>query len=58
MAERLLDEFPQQFPVTLIPDKGGKFEVTVDDDLIYSKLETGRHASYDELADPIRERLD
>ena len=57
MAERLLEEFPQQFPVTLVPDKGGKFEVTIDDELVYSKLETGRHAEYEELASPVRERL-
>ena len=57
MAEKLLEEFPQQFPVTLIPESGGKFEVTIDDDLVYSKLETGRHAEYEELAGPVRERL-
>ena len=28
----------------LIPASGGKFEVTVNDELLYSKLETGRHA--------------
>ena len=27
--------------LTLVPDRGGKFEVTVDDKLIYSKLQTG-----------------
>ncbi len=58
MAGQLLEEFPQRFPVTLVPDRGGKFEVSVDDDLIYSKLETGRHPSYEELAEPIRARLD
>jgi len=57
MAEKLLEEFPQRFPITLVPDRGGKFEVSIDDELIYSKLETGRHAEYEELAGPIRKRL-
>jgi len=33
----------------LIPDVGGRFEVTVDGQLIYSKLETGRHAEPGEV---------
>jgi selenoprotein W-related protein len=35
--------------VTLIPSRGGVFEVVVGDDLIYSKKQTGRHAEYDEV---------
>ena len=30
--------------VKLIPSGGGRFEVTVNKRLVYSKLETGRHA--------------
>ena len=30
--------------IELVPADGGKFEIRVDGDLIYSKLETGRHA--------------
>jgi selenoprotein W-related protein len=41
----------------LIPSKGGVFEVAVDGDLVYSKLETGRHAEYTEVAQPIRRIL-
>ena len=33
------------------------FEVKVDDDLVYSKLATGRHAEYAEVAQPIRRVL-
>jgi hypothetical protein len=32
------------------------FEVTVDDDLIYSKKATGRHAEHDEVLKTLRER--
>ena len=33
----------------LIPSSGGRFEVTVDGDLIYSKKATGRHAEPGEI---------
>ena len=57
MAEKLFEEFGQAFEILLIPSKGGVYEVTVDDDLVYSKLATGRHAEYDEVAQPIRKAL-
>lgn len=57
MTEQLFEEFGQAFDVLLIPSKGGVFEVTVDGDLIYSKLETGRHAEYEEVAQPVRAAL-
>jgi len=43
--------------IGLIPSEGGRFEVTVNDDLIYSKLETGRHLEEGELADLVGEYL-
>jgi selenoprotein W-related protein len=57
MAEELFEEFGQAFEILLIPSKGGVFEVAVDGDLVYSKLETGRHAEYAEVAQPIRRIL-
>lgn len=33
----------------LIESDGGAFEIKVNDDLIYSKLETGRHAEPPEI---------
>jgi selenoprotein W-related protein len=42
--------------VTLIPSDGGRFEVTVDGELIYSKLATGRHPSESEIADLVQAR--
>jgi selenoprotein W-related protein len=34
---------------TLIPSDGGKFEVKLDDEMIYSKLSTGRHVEPGEV---------
>jgi selenoprotein W-related protein len=57
MAEQLLGEFEEQIEaITLIPSGGGRFEVTVDGDLVYSKLGTGSHADYEDVAGPIRDR--
>jgi len=35
--------------MTLVPSDGGRFEVTVNGKLIYSKLETKRHAQQGEV---------
>ncbi|MCA1832001.1 MAG: Rdx family protein [Actinobacteria bacterium] len=57
MTAKLMEEFEHEISsVTIIPSKGGVFEVTVDDNLIYSKKATGRHADYEEVAGPIRSR--
>ena len=43
MAE-LLSKFEYQVgSIELIPSDGGKFEVMVGDQLVYSKLQTGSH---------------
>lgn len=47
MAESIFDEFGQVYRILLIPSKGGVFEVTVEDELVYSKKITGRHAEYE-----------
>lgn len=39
--------------LALIPSDDGRFEVTVNDKLIYSKLETKRHAQAGEIKDLI-----
>jgi selenoprotein W-related protein len=41
----------------LIPSDGGRFEVVVGDELVYSKLETGRHIDSDELRALIKAKL-
>ena len=50
LAEELLEAFePGIKSIILIPSNGGAFEVTVNGNLIYSKLENGRHAEAGEL---------
>ncbi len=47
MAESIFEEFGTKYDVHLIPASGGVFEVTVGDELIYSKKATDRHADYE-----------
>jgi len=54
MAE-ILREFESDIDsITVIPSDGGRFEVTVNGKLIYSKLQTGRHVNQGELIQLIR----
>jgi len=54
-AEQLLEEFERLIErLVFIPSSGGRFEVMLDDRLIYSKAETGRHPDYEEVAGPLR----
>ena len=46
--------FKKKYPdlvsdIEMIESAGGAFEIKVDEDLIYSKLETGRHADPPEI---------
>lgn len=41
----------------LIPDTGGKFEVTLNGELVFSKKALGRHAEPGEIRAIIEERL-
>lgn len=51
MAEELITLFTAAIEsLTLIPSSGGRFEVKVDDALIYSKKASGRHAEAGEVA--------
>lgn len=57
MTEQLLEEFEDSIEeFTLIPSRGGVFEIDVDGERIYSKKATGRHAEYEEVAVAIRSR--
>ncbi len=50
LANDLLKKYePEIESVTLIPSDGGRFEVQVNDTLVYSKLQTGRHAEAGEV---------
>jgi selenoprotein W-related protein len=51
----MLEEFEHQIEdLVIIPSRGGVFEVIVDDALVYSKKQTGRHAEHDEILKSIR----
>jgi len=43
--------------IDLIPSSKGRFEITLDGDLIFSKAALGRHAEPGEIANIVRERL-
>lgn len=49
MAELLKAYEPEIASITLIPADGGRFEVKVNEQLVYSKLATGRHAEKGEV---------
>ena len=41
----------------MVPSSGGRFEVSLDGDLIYSKAALGRHAEAGEIANIVRDRI-
>jgi len=43
--------------ITLIPSDGGRYEVSVNETLVYSKLHTGRHADPGEVMGLVAEYL-
>jgi len=58
MTEKLVKEFKQDIEsFTLIPSSGGRFEVTVDGELVYSKLKEKRFPEYDEVQPHVKKRL-
>ena len=55
----LIDELLKHYEhlietITLVPSDGGKFEVSVNGQLLYSKLETHRHAEPGEVLGLVR----
>ena len=50
MAEQLLVEYKKDIAdFTLVPSDKGRFEISVDDELIYSKVQEGRFPEYAEV---------
>lgn len=43
--------------IELVPSSKGRFEVTLDGELIFSKAALGRHAEPDEIATIVRKRI-
>lgn len=48
---------PEIEAITLAPSEGGRYEIMVNDYLVYSKLETGRHAEQGEVTMLVRKYL-
>lgn len=58
MTDQIVKEFKQDIEsLTLIPSGGGRFEVTVDGELVYSKLSEGRFPEYAEIQPHIAKRI-
>ena len=54
----LLEQFePEIESLALVPSDGGRFEVSVNGQLLYSKLQTHRHAEPGEVAKLVRNVL-
>lgn len=55
LTEELLKHYEHAIEtITLVPSDGGRFEVTVNGDLLYSKLELHRHAEPGEVLGLVR----
>lgn len=59
MADILADKTlePQINQFTLVVSDGGRFEFSVDDELVYSKKQLGRHAEEGEVIGLLRDKL-
>jgi selenoprotein W-related protein len=58
LAQLILDKFKNRVgQLTLIPSGGGAFEVSVGDETIYSKLESGRFPSESAIVEDIGKKL-
>ena len=58
LATDLLKNFEYDIGnLVLVPSDGGKFEVTVGNKLVYSKLQTNRHAELGEVVGLVRKAL-
>jgi len=58
LAAELLKDFEFDIgQLIIIPSDGGRFEVTVNGELIYSKRATGKHADPTQVKQMVAERL-
>jgi selenoprotein W-related protein len=50
LTEKLITELKDKIKkLVLVPSDGGRFEVSVNGKLVYSKLETGKFPEYQEI---------
>jgi selenoprotein W-related protein len=55
LANELLEKFELEIEsLNLVPSSGGRFEVSVNGQLVYSKLKTGRHPDPGEVSDLVQ----
>jgi len=58
MTEELLTEFePHIASWKLVPSRGGAYEFSVNGELLFSKIKTGRHAEIDEVRKLLQAKL-
>jgi selenoprotein W-related protein len=58
LADHLVRKFKQRIgELALLPSEGGRFEIKVDDELIYSKLSTGRFPDNAEIEAAVSGRI-
>lgn len=56
--DELLKEYEHAIEkITLVPSEGGRFEVTANGQLLYSKLQTRRHAEPGEVLGLVRKMV-
>jgi selenoprotein W-related protein len=50
LTDKIITELKSRLrKLTLIPSDGGRFEVSVNGKLVYSKLKTGKFPDYEEI---------
>ncbi len=58
MADHLVRQFKQNIEeLTLLPSDGGRFEIKVNDETIYSKLSTGQFPDNLTIEQEVRQRM-
>ena len=58
MASRILSQYKMQIErLELIPDKGGCFELSLNGDVVYSKLKTGEFPDEAQIVGTIGKQL-
>jgi selenoprotein W-related protein len=58
LSEAIMDAFGEKFgALKLIPADGGRFEVSLNGELIYSKLETGDFPDNKQILEQLKGRL-
>jgi selenoprotein W-related protein len=55
LTEKLIKELKARIKrLVLVPSDGGRFEVSIDGKLVFSKLKTGRFPEYQEIRKHIK----